>query len=109
MRILIAEDDAVLTDGLSRSLRAAGYAVDAVASGDAADSALAAQTYDLVILESGPAFSWKCSSLRARNSTVPRDPDRRDSVGSVKGSILAPTTTWPSRLRCPNSRRELAR
>jgi len=30
VRILIAEDDEVLADGLSRSLRAAGYAVDAV-------------------------------------------------------------------------------
>ena len=35
MRILIAEDDAVLADGLSRSLKAGGYAVDVVASGDA--------------------------------------------------------------------------
>ena len=33
MRILIAEDDQVLADGLLRSLRAAGYAVDQVASG----------------------------------------------------------------------------
>ena len=33
MRILIAEDDQVLADGLLRSLRSSGYAVDAVASG----------------------------------------------------------------------------
>jgi two-component system OmpR family response regulator len=74
MRILIAEDDAVLTDGLSRSLRAAGYAVDAVASGGDADSALAAQTYDLVILDIGlPKLSGLdvLKRLRARNSTVP--------------------------------------
>ena len=32
MRILIAEDDQVLADGLLRSLRAAGYAVDVVAA-----------------------------------------------------------------------------
>jgi len=74
MRILIAEDDAVLTDGLSRSLRAAGYAVDAVASGEAADSALAAQNYDLLILDIGlPKLSGLdvLKRLRARNSTVP--------------------------------------
>ncbi len=53
MRILIAEDDAVLADGLSRSLKAGGYAVDVVSSGDAADTALAAQTFDLLILDIG--------------------------------------------------------
>ncbi len=33
MRILIAEDDSILADGLSRSLRYDGYAVDVVADG----------------------------------------------------------------------------
>ena len=37
MRILIAEDDQVLADGLLRSLRASGYAVDQVGSGTEAD------------------------------------------------------------------------
>ena len=48
MRILIAEDDSILADGLSRSLRHNGYAVDAVRDGLAADSALAAQAFDPV-------------------------------------------------------------
>ena len=43
MRILIAEDDQVLADGLLRSLRSAGYAVDHVGSGSEADAALAFQ------------------------------------------------------------------
>ena len=42
MRILIAEDDQVLADGLLRSLRAAGYAADQVGTGTQADAALAA-------------------------------------------------------------------
>jgi len=74
MRILIAEDDAVLADGLSRSLKAGGYAVDVVASGDAADTALAAQSYDLLILDVGlPKLSGLevLRRMRARNSTVP--------------------------------------
>jgi len=74
MRILIAEDDAVLADGLSRSLRAGGYAVDVVASGDTADSALAAQTFDLLILDVGlPRLSGLevLRRLRSRNSTLP--------------------------------------
>lgn len=53
MRILIAEDDRVLADGLSRSLRAAGYAVDVVDGGDSAESALLTQPYNLVILDLG--------------------------------------------------------
>src|SRR5512139_1271071 len=74
MRILIAEDDAVLADGLSRSLRAGGYAVDVVASGDAADTALTAQSFDLLILDVGlPCLSGLevLKRLRTRNSTVP--------------------------------------
>jgi two-component system OmpR family response regulator len=74
MRILIAEDDAVLADGLSRSLRAGGYAVDVVSSGDDADTALAAQPFDLLILDIGlPRLSGLevLKRLRGRNSTVP--------------------------------------
>jgi two-component system, OmpR family, response regulator len=74
MRILIAEDDAVLADGLSRSLKAGGYAVDVVASGEEADTALAAQTFDLLILDVGlPQLSGLevLRRLRARNSTTP--------------------------------------
>jgi two-component system, OmpR family, response regulator len=74
MRILIAEDDAVLADGLSRSLRAAGYAVDVVASGDDADTALTAQSFDLLILDVGlPRLSGLevLKRLRARHSPVP--------------------------------------
>ena len=40
MRILIAEDDQVLADGLLRSLRGSGYAVDQVSSGTEADASL---------------------------------------------------------------------
>jgi two-component system, OmpR family, response regulator len=53
MRILIAEDDQVLADGLLRSLRSSGYAVDQVGSGSEADGALAAHEFDLVILDLG--------------------------------------------------------
>jgi two-component system OmpR family response regulator len=53
MRILIAEDDSILADGLSRSLRYEGYAVDVVNDGSSADSALQLQTFDLLILDLG--------------------------------------------------------
>ena len=52
MRILIAEDDQVLADGLLRALRSAGAAVDHVSSGTEADAALMTNTeFDLLILD----------------------------------------------------------
>jgi two-component system, OmpR family, response regulator len=74
MRILIAEDDAVLADALSRSLRASGYAVDVVENGEEADAALAAQPFDLLILDLGlPRLSGLevLKRLRTRDSAVP--------------------------------------
>lgn len=74
MRILIAEDDSILADGLSRSLRQNGYAVDAVNDGLSADSALAAQEFDLLILDLGlPQLSGLevLRRLRLRNSHLP--------------------------------------
>lgn len=74
MRILIAEDDPVLADGLSRSLRSAGYAVDMVADGESADSALTAQGYDLLILDLGmPRLAGLdvLRRLRGRGSALP--------------------------------------
>jgi len=74
MRILIAEDDQVLADGLLRSLRAAGYAADHVTSGSEADAALAAHEFDLVILDLGlPRLHGfeVLRRLRGRGSSVP--------------------------------------
>lgn len=74
MRILIAEDDDVLADGLTRSLRHSGYAVDHVASGVEADSALSTQTFDLLILDLGlprmPGLEV-LKRLRARGASLP--------------------------------------
>ncbi|HEY7744109.1 MAG TPA: response regulator [Burkholderiales bacterium] len=53
MRILIVEDDPVLSDGLIRSLRSSDYAVDFATDGAAADHILSAGSFDLVILDLG--------------------------------------------------------
>jgi two-component system, OmpR family, response regulator len=74
MRILIAEDDPVLADGLCRSLRHSNYVVDTVASGSEADAALATQAFDLLILDLGlPRMAGLevLRRLRARPSSVP--------------------------------------
>ena len=74
MRILIAEDDQVLADGLLRSLRAAGYATDQVHSGTEADAALADHEFDCVILDLGLPKMHGLDVLRrmrARGSSVP--------------------------------------
>ena len=74
MRILLAEDDSVLADGLTRSLRQSGYVTDCVADGLAADSALSTQDFDLLILDLDlPKLSGLevLRRLRSRDSRVP--------------------------------------
>ena len=74
MRILIAEDDAIIADGLSRSLRQGGYAVDWAADGVDAEAALLTATYDLLILDLGlpklPGIEV-LKRLRARKNALP--------------------------------------
>jgi len=53
MRILLVEDDEVIANGLSRSLRQAGYAVDHLVSGYRAHNALGLDASDPVILDPG--------------------------------------------------------
>ena len=74
MRILIAEDDSIRADGLTRPLRQSGYAVDHVKSFFSPDTALSMQTFDLLILDLGlPKMSGLdvLKRLRARNSNLP--------------------------------------
>jgi two-component system OmpR family response regulator len=74
MRILVAEDDAILADGVTRTLRQSGYAVDWVKNGAEADSALDTDSFDLLILDIGlPKVSGLdvLKRLRARDSRVP--------------------------------------
>ena len=74
MRILVAEDDAILADGVVRALRQAGYAVDWVKDGIEADVALEANPFDLLILDIGlPKKSGLdvLRRLRGRDSHLP--------------------------------------
>lgn len=67
MRILLVEDDPQLGDGLTVGLRQAGFAVDWVKDGNAADHALHAESFDLVVLDLGlPRLSGMDVLNRAR-------------------------------------------
>ncbi len=51
MRVLLVEDDAILADGLIRSLKRSDYAVDWSSDGEEAEAILRTQDYDLVVLD----------------------------------------------------------
>lgn len=53
MRLLLVEDDPMIGEAVSGLLRAEHYAVDWARDGDAADTALRTQPYDLVLLDIG--------------------------------------------------------
>jgi len=58
MRLLLAEDDRIISQGLIAALRKTGYAVDHVNNGADADTALVSQPYDLLI------WIWACRACR---------------------------------------------
>jgi two-component system response regulator QseB len=53
MRVLLVEDDAMIGESLRKGLRREGHAVDWIQDGVAAEAALAAQPYELVLLDLG--------------------------------------------------------
>jgi len=74
MRILIVEDDALLGDALQAGLKQAGYAVDWLRDGIAADQALTTEPYAAVVLDWGlPRLSGieVLQRLRGRKADIP--------------------------------------
>lgn len=74
MRILLAEDDPQLGDGLTVGLRQSGFAVDWVRDGLAADHALQVEPFDLAVLDLGlPGLAGMevLARLRGRRQALP--------------------------------------
>jgi DNA-binding response OmpR family regulator len=53
MRILVVEDNDLVADAITLGLSAAGFAVDRSASAEAADTALATEHFDLLVVDVG--------------------------------------------------------
>ncbi|RDV00469.1 response regulator [Trinickia dinghuensis] len=74
MRVLIAEAEERVAHNMKAALRHAGYAVNRVSSGLVADTVLAAETFDLLILDldlPGMPSVQVLNRLRARNTRLP--------------------------------------
>ncbi|HEY0197378.1 MAG TPA: response regulator [Rhodanobacter sp.] len=74
MRILLAEDDLSIAEGICASLRHGGHAVDHVANGRLADAALHDHGYDLLVLDLGlPEIEGSdvLRRLRSRGASLP--------------------------------------
>ncbi|WP_313305788.1 response regulator, partial [Stutzerimonas balearica] len=74
MRILLVEDHPPLAESVAQALRAAGWTVDLLDDGVAADLALASEDYALAILDVGlPRLDGfqVLARLRERGKTLP--------------------------------------
>ena len=83
MRLLLVEDDRMIGDSLRSSLRQEGHAVDWVRDSAAAQSTLASERFDLVLLDLGlppgrgddvavPGAAWRCCACCALAATTRR-------------------------------------
>ena len=72
-RVLIVEDDPLLADGVAQVLRDSGFVTDYVGTAEQAEASLAAEAFDLLVLDIGlPGMDGLelLRRLRARNSPI---------------------------------------
>ena len=65
MRVLVVEDEPLLSRGLARALEESGYAVDQAADGERADFLVGTERYDAVVLDLGLPKADGLTLLRA--------------------------------------------
>ncbi|HEY1078421.1 MAG TPA: response regulator transcription factor [Fontimonas sp.] len=87
MRVLVAEDDAPLAEGVTLVLREAGFSVDRAGAGDQADFLVRTETYDCIVLDLGLPMRDGLSLLR----------DWRDAGIAIPVLILTARSRWPDK------------
>jgi two-component system OmpR family response regulator len=93
VRILIVEDEALLSEQLARALADAGYAVDCAADGEKADFLVRTETYDAVVLDLGlPRVDgltvlrgWRDSALQVPVLVLTARGSWRETVEGIDG------------------------
>ena len=102
MRVLLVEDDAMIAQAVSANLKDTGYAVDWVSRGSEVAAAVAAQAYDLLLLDLGlPGKDGLDVLAQIRNDgcTVPvLIVTARDDLHSRLNAWTAAQTTTSSNL-----------
>jgi two-component system OmpR family response regulator len=111
VRILIVEDEALLSEQLARALAEAGYAVDCAADGEKADFLVRTETYDAVVLDLGlPRVdgltvlrSWRDSALQVPVLVLTARGSWRETVEGIDSGaddyVAKPTTVIASSRR----------
>ena len=90
MRLLLVEDDPMIGEAVQDLLRAEHYAVDWVRDGDAADTALRASAYDLVMLDLG------LQTVRSYRKTMMKKLSVNNVAGLTQLALSAGLTRFPT-------------
>jgi two-component system, OmpR family, response regulator len=93
VRILVVEDEALLSEQLARALADAGYAVDCAADGEKADFLVRTEAYDAVVLDLGlPRVDgltvlrgWRDSALQVPVLVLTARGSWRETVEGIDG------------------------
>jgi two-component system OmpR family response regulator len=89
VRVLVVEDEAVLSRQLAAAIGGAGYAVDCAADGEQADFLVRTETYDAIVLDVGLPRIDGLTILRGW----------RDSALAVPVLVLTARSSWHEKVK----------
>ena len=103
MRILLVEDDSMIAQAVVGSLKDDGYAVDWVNNGNTAETTLASQSYDIILLDLGLPGKDGIQVLQharaTRNTTLILILTARDDIQSRLAGLDGGADSHPHRPR----------